>query len=354
MKRNSAIDYLKFLFSLMIFLYHFDLGFYGGYIVVEGFFMISGYLMFLSLQKKKELSELPDGTARFVWNKYKALFLPLLFSAISGFLIQELLVFGPMEKESLWDIPLLIFEVFPLQSAGFKGRWTTGVSWYVSATLIAVALLHPFFKKKPEHAAYTLCPILSLLVWGLLNVTYGHLGVTTKWIVGLFHGGVLRAIAGISAGFFLGALLMRTKEWRPVLRTRILLSVAELGGLVFLIYVTCLEEFSYSAYDLVLTALQFGILWIALSGKAWHTPHVSFKHSKIFSTMSLYIFLNHVAWCMYFQDRHSTVGEGLRVLPIALLCVASSGAVVWGLTTLTQHLWKKATERQTLALKENE
>jgi len=37
------------------------------------------------LQRKREEEDLPDSSARFVWNKYKALFLPLLFSAFSGF-----------------------------------------------------------------------------------------------------------------------------------------------------------------------------------------------------------------------------------------------------------------------------
>ena len=45
MKRNSSIDYLKFLFSVIIVLYHYGLWFSGGYIVVEGFFMITGFLM---------------------------------------------------------------------------------------------------------------------------------------------------------------------------------------------------------------------------------------------------------------------------------------------------------------------
>jgi len=120
MKRNSAIDYLKFIFSLVIFLYHYNLIFDGGYIVVEGFFMISGYLMFRSVNKRREEDELPDATARFVWNKYKALFFPLLFSAISGFLIYDLVVFSPTLTESLSDIPLLLFEVFPLQSRALK------------------------------------------------------------------------------------------------------------------------------------------------------------------------------------------------------------------------------------------
>ena len=85
MKRNSSIDYLKFLFSVIIVLYHYGLWFSGGYIVVEGFFMITGFLMMGSLYRQKDAVELPpDGTAKFVFRKYKAIFLPLLFPLSVG------------------------------------------------------------------------------------------------------------------------------------------------------------------------------------------------------------------------------------------------------------------------------
>lgn len=345
MKRNSAIDYLKFLFSLIIFLYHYGLGAPGGYIVVEGFFMISGYLMFCSLKKRREEEDLPDSSARFVWNKYKALFLPLFFSAFVGLFVYDVIVFSPTLKETLLDIPLLTFEVFPLQCAGFKARYTTGVSWYISAMLLAIAILHPLFKKNPKRAAYTLCPILSLLIYGFLRVSYGHIALTAQWVLEIFNTGLLRAIAGISAGFFLGALLERSKEWQPTGRIRVLLSVLEVVGIVALVAAIMEESLSYGPYDLVLAALQFGILWIALSGKAWHTQRISVKWSKIFSDISLFLFLNHVPWCYYFGERYSTTEEALRLLPQAVLCVASSCVVAWGLTTLTRIVIKKVKER---------
>ena len=212
-------------------LYHFRLGIWGGYLLVEGFFMISGYLMFSSLQRNRERAELPDSTAVFLWRKYRSMFLPLLFSAISGFLIYELIVFAPMEASKVWDIPRLVFEIFPLQIAGFPGKWTTGVAWYVSAMLLAMAILHPIAKKKPEHAAYTVCPILALLLYGCLGATYGHLGVITDRFVGVVATGLLRALAGISAGMVLSVLVERGKEWRPSLGTKIALSAAELLGI---------------------------------------------------------------------------------------------------------------------------
>ena len=348
MKRSSAIDYLKFLFSIIIFLYHYGLIFEGGYIVVEGFFMISGYLMFRSLQKENARDELPDMTARFVFNKYKTLFLPLLFSAISGLLIYDLLVYPIPLSETLRDVPLLTFEVFPLQCAGFKARYTTGVSWYISAMLIATAILHPFMRKSPKKVAYTVCPTLSILIYGFLRATFGHLGVTSVWALDLFNSGLLRAIAGLSAGFLLGALLQRVEGWEPPMRYKLLLSALEFLGLVGLILAMSDETLAYGPYDLVLMVLQFGILWIALSGKAWHTRYISGKYTKFLSDASLYLFLNHVAWCAYFDQNYPSVEEKIQALPWAILFVASSCLIVWTLTSLTFLLKKKSKQKKTL------
>lgn len=349
MKRNSSVDYLKFLFSIIIFLYHFRLGIWGGYLVVEGFFMISGYLMYRSLQKNREQVELPDSTANFVWHKYRSIFLPLFFSVISGFIVAEFILLPPMEIEKLRDIPLLLFEIFPLQIAGSKGRLTTGVSWYISAMLLAMAILHPFFKKKPEHMAYSFCPITSLLIWGLLMANYGNLGSIVSWELGVFSSGLLRAVAGICAGFFLGALLQRAKEWTPTLGTKIALSVVEVLGILALIRIVSREDLAMGPYDLLVVALQFGILLVALSGKAWHTPYLSWKHSKVLSEISLYLFLNHAPWCFFYRKQYSTMGEALRLFPKVLFCTVISATAVWCAVTLTRFLLKKFSQRRSSA-----
>lgn len=341
MKRNSSVDYLKFLFSILIFLYHFRLGIYGGYLLVEGFFMISGYLMYASLMKNKELAELPESTAKFIWNKYRSFFLPLLFSALGAVLVNEAILSPPMNLDTLQDLPLLLFEIFPMQSAGFPGWWATGVSWYLSAMLLAMALLHPLFKKKPEHMAYSFCPIAALLIYGFVNETYGHLGVIMQWPLGLVSAGLLRAIAGICVGFFLGALLRRDLEHTPSLGVRLLLSLLELFGILAVIFIVSREELAQGPYDVIVVALLFGILLIALSGKAWHTPHLRWKHSSILSEMSLYLFLNHAPWCFYFRKQYSTMEEALRLFPKVLLCTIISSVTVWGAVTLTRYLIKK-------------
>ena len=78
--RNGEIDVLRFVFSIIIVLHHFDQTFpigmmKDGYIAVEFFFMVTGFLMVHSLHKlepqPKGASEIADATWRFVFRKIK-------------------------------------------------------------------------------------------------------------------------------------------------------------------------------------------------------------------------------------------------------------------------------------------
>ena len=74
MKRNGYIDIIKFLFAIIIAEFHLGSGiFLGGRIAVEGFFMITGYLMLKSSEKENATDiGLGKSTASFLWKKYKA------------------------------------------------------------------------------------------------------------------------------------------------------------------------------------------------------------------------------------------------------------------------------------------
>ena len=53
MKRHSSVDFIKFFMAIVIVIYHYGIIFWGGYLVVECFFMISGFLMMNSVYRAK-------------------------------------------------------------------------------------------------------------------------------------------------------------------------------------------------------------------------------------------------------------------------------------------------------------
>ena len=337
MVRQSSIDFIKFFLSIIILFLHFEYIFSGGYLAVEGFFMISGFLMMRSLCKKHDPS--PESTARFVLHKYAAVFVPLLFSAISGYLIYEFLVFKDTYDVALRKIPLLFYEIVPLQVAGFDVMYATGVSWYLSAMLLAIALIHPFAKKDPLRFAYTVCPTAALLIYGFLCACCGHLSIPDTWVAGgLLNSGLLRGLAGISAGCFLYALVSRASEKKaPSMAARCAFTLLEIMGWGFLLLLMSDAQFVSTTVDYVFVPVMFGVLYIAFSQKSLFCLFINHKWTSVLSTCSTFIFMNHFSWAQYFKASYPEKSKP-ELLPWYILCTVVSSVVVFLLTKLTELL----------------
>ncbi|MBR5278787.1 MAG: hypothetical protein IKU23_05945, partial [Clostridia bacterium] len=80
-KRNGTIDLLKFAFTVMVMLYHTGYCFKGGYIAVDFFFIVSGFLMAKSM-KISVNNGVAAGTdtVNFILRKAKGIF-PFYISA---------------------------------------------------------------------------------------------------------------------------------------------------------------------------------------------------------------------------------------------------------------------------------
>ena len=94
-KRNGAIDFWKFVFCMIIAIYHgrymggsvpYALFKDGGYLAVEFFFLVSGFLMAKSAKRAEETSRLQLGTetAQFIWHKAKIILPYFIFAYIVG------------------------------------------------------------------------------------------------------------------------------------------------------------------------------------------------------------------------------------------------------------------------------
>ena len=338
MQRESSIDLIKFFLSIVIVFYHFGLVVQGGYLAVEGFFMISGYLMMRSMYRAdREETLRSDATVRFVWHKYSAIFLPLLFSAIFGFLIYECLIFARAPRQILKNIPLLLFEIFPLQVAGFGGYCATGVSWYLSALFLCSALLHPFAKRDPERFSLTACPLIALLGYGLLCVQFSHLDAPCEWMLGLVCSGLVRGLAGICAGCLLYTFVARSKNRpAPSITARALFTCLEVLGWGFVLVCMIYKPYLRTSMDFVAVAALFGVLYIALSQRSLFSLVIHHKWTGVLTQISMYAFLNHYAWNQYVIRRFSEKTL-VQILPWYLLGVAVFSALAWSLTHITRY-----------------
>lgn len=240
-RRNGRIDFLRFVFALVIMLHHsrYVLGddnavFIGGSLGVEFFFLVSGYLMAVSVEKAEKKGPMvhPGGETWAFLRRKLAGFLPEFLIAWGiGFVFVAfaehytlLQAFRAFRDE--------IFEVLLLKMTGIYLRGIDGVVWYLSAMLVSMAILYPLLRRHREGMERIVCPIAALLILGYFCQAFGHPRNPTKWL-GVVYKGLLRGFAELSLGVFLRIPVQWLRERPPRRWLRI---AAEAFALISLLY----------------------------------------------------------------------------------------------------------------------
>lgn len=336
-KQNQFLNLIKFLFSLVIILYHANVLFFGGYVVVEGFFMISGYLMMCSIARTKEGEEL--SAPAFVWKKYKSVFLVLLFSALISLAVYVKIYSTDDIYALLRALPLALFEVVPLQVAGFDGLWLTGVSWYLSAMLLASLAIYPLACRFRKRFASVICPVMSVMIWGILCSKFHTLNVPDSWILSILNTGLLRGVAGLAAGCALWALLDRMGDRELTNREKLCNTLFEVAGYALVAYI--MIRHSSASLDFVALPVLFLLLFIGIGGRSYLSAPISKLKLGSLGTASTVVYLNHHYWNVYlnkFFPGYYTTGQFLlRYFALIIL----SSAAVFGLKLLVEKAWAK-------------
>ena len=205
-KRNGAIDFWRFVFSICIVLCHViylnsygkwieegKFWFAGFYIGVEYFFLVSGFLMAKSANKSEGI----NGYVQFILNKLRGFYPDYLFAFCLSILVMNLAK-GPyifVFPDNLYDLALM--QMFGLGGTNF----IVGGSWYLSAMLISMAILFPVLCNKNKFEIFLRCgaPLVSLFLLGWLYRQEGTLAIAAQWN-GFFAKGILRAIAELCLG----------------------------------------------------------------------------------------------------------------------------------------------------------
>ena len=340
--RNSYLDVMKFLFSIIIILYHFGFFFKGGYIVVEAFFMISGYFLMKSLKRSQDDLPLGEQTVRFVIHKYKAIVFFLIPSAIIGCIAYIFIL--PRDTEAvLMQATLMLFEMIPLQTAGYQGFFATGVSWYLSALFLSSMIIFPMAKKLKTNFSLWLAPLIAILGYGFLTATFRNTAEPNTWILGLINSGIVRAMAGLSAGCFLYELSVRLEEKRTSVPSRILLTALEITGWGYCVFV--MNKYPRSIYDAAVVFVMFGLLLIGINRYSYLTYLIQFPFTKHLATVSTIVYLNHFYWSQLIMKRFPELPTS-KSLPLYLGLIAASSVVVYILGRLLTYLVSKKQRKE--------
>lgn len=208
-KRNAQIDFYKFLMSLIVLLHHSryisepawtDAPFPGGYLPVEFFFIVSGYLA------TKRVYDNPNATYKdaFRWTAKK--FARFFQYAVPIGIVHRIMcsiIDGIPMREALEQLVYNSYEFFLLRMAGFSDnlseRYGLGHYWYLSALIIVLPIFFSALIKSKTFVLYVIAPLSAVLFYGWLASREISLATAGVWM-GLFKQGTLRAWTELCLG----------------------------------------------------------------------------------------------------------------------------------------------------------
>lgn len=341
MKRNGYIDFIKFIFALIVMDFHMVTGIFpGGRMVVEGFFMITGFLMMKSLERQQASEDgIGISTVKFVWRKYKSLFYYLLPSAVLALAVVSA-TYGYGREEILEKSGLLFFEIFPANAFGFVGAYPIGISWYLSAMFVSIIILYPICKRFGKGATHIICPMIVLFCYGALSLTFGNLEVNYQMMPETFlKTSVFRGLPGCAMGCILYEVNKLAVKKTPTKLARILFTVLEAATFGYFLY--CMHYRPTSAHDYLLVFAIFTFLVIGISGISYSSQALNPKWTKPLGTCSLLIVLTHCPWARFFSEKLGKEYVKTGKVFLCYLAIIGSSIIVYILSLLLKKLFKK-------------
>lgn len=201
--KNAIVESWRFLYSIFIIFYHLQGHIYGcgfgGYIAVEFFFILSGFLLAKSIESMSDVTA-PKAAGIWLSRKVRALFPHYILSWGLVFLCG--IILDKASGEVIINrIITTIWEVLFLAMSPLSFDSLNNPTWYISAMLIAGYFIVYLLKKNDEVFVRILSPLILFGMYGWLFHEIKSLSITVETTpVVIIRWGNLRAFAGVTAG----------------------------------------------------------------------------------------------------------------------------------------------------------
>ncbi len=361
-KRNNTIDLLRGIFALIIVLYHSNGLMWGektricqsGYIGVEFFFLVSGWLMAAHIRNHKH--ENTDGVGReafsYVFGKAKKIYPFYFVSFVIAFIIRHVAIYLAaydslhLANHLLHALP----ELALLQMSGLQWIFpVNGIAWFLSAMLLAELLLYPVVSKHYDEVSHVYGPIAALLMLACLSQKYQTLNVSTSyyedgWYIYLYiQPGLIRAAAEVLLGVSSFAICEKLSEIEFRAWAKKLFSVAECGCFLAVIAGAHLVKGDQTGF--VLLAILFVGVTISFSQISSIAEKLSLHNGRMIADASMVVFLNQRYW-LYLIPELGLSGYWQK-LGVFLLLVACSSVFSYRVGNMLAAGMKRVSCRMT-------
>lgn len=359
-KRNLTIDLLKFIFVVMIVLYHSKRlvvadeatpMFVGGVFVVEFFFLTSGYFFARSATRKPyiEGESLGLDTGRFMLHKISG-FLPNYYVAwIIAFTVRHIYR-PPVSGSILLDLANGVWELLFLEMTGIgEGKYiVNNVTWYISSMLIVILVLYPLLRKYKDTFFFVIAPLITLFVFGYLYQDFMNLKKPTLFLHGFIMKGTVRAFAEIALGCIIFKVSEALKKIKFREITKWIITIAEVllwVGVIYYMYAHPRAKALKTEY-LLIVIFSVGLV-ITCSGISkladcnWG-GRIGQKFVGWLGAFSFSLYLGHGYWCQVFNEM--SISRGLSYwekMPRYVALSICTGLFIMYASKLLKHFWRK-------------
>lgn len=379
-QHNVTIDFLRFLFSVIVVLHHsrYVLGddncyFLGGSLAVEFFFFVSGYLLLVGADKAGrteaagletkgvgagttgiggeangigsettgicgEMTGIGSETLHFILHKIRSFLPEFLIAWWIGFiLIGVVRQYGVLDYlkafgNDFWELTLV-------KMSGLFTHGIDGAMWYLSAMLLGMAFLYPLLRTKRDLMTHLVCPLLALFLYGYLCQAEGHPRDPIVWL-GLCYKGLVRAVAGLCTGVVICMAVRRIKKLAPAGLTKLGNALAIGTQLLCLILtIRYMAEQEPSEYDYFYMFLLMLLVMISFSGFGLESVLGNSQRLHLLSAFlgkySLSLYLGHLYFAQHVNELlPEELYSGKIRMTVYLAAAFANGLLVMGLSAL--------------------
>lgn len=205
-QKNIGIEALRFIFMLFICIWHYR-SYYiiqHGYLGVEFFFILSGYLLYKSSSKK-----IKSDPVDYTWKKIKRFAPKYLVALMISFIILSLI---PHLKEGdytqlTYDLLRLIPESMMLQQVGFYQGGINFPLWFLCVLIVGGGLIYTWLYVNKKITIGVILPLLIVLGYTFLFNIDGGTKIEHWGVYGIISLPLLRGILDMGVGVVLGYIM---------------------------------------------------------------------------------------------------------------------------------------------------
>lgn len=315
-RENYFMDFIRFLCALIIMFYHgrvfansgdvkiFEMG----YLAVNFYFILTGFLMVNSLMKSNR------DTISFMKNKIKRLAPGILVC----FFICYLFTFG---RKSL-DLKNLISndvlgDLLQLKTFGLGGGVNLGW-WYMSAMLFIIFLLYPIAKKNKEQFTKYTAPIIILVTVAIVKhfkISFTSHSTTTL----IFTDGFYKGLVYISLGCISYDISKYFEKINVGKLARILLTIFESSTFALL-----MASMHFKWFETLIYAIFFTLaVAISFSNKTYTSSIFKHKIWKKLGNFGFYLYLTHVSIRTYIDRKNTFIYSDMLLKFVSLSIIVA-------------------------------